>query len=328
MADILSQAEIDALLASLASGEDSSGAPEPEAPDQGVKVYNFKTANKFTKEQIRTLSIVYKNFGQLMSNYLAGVLRTACDVETLSIEEMSFNEFNNSLPTPVLLAIVKMPPLSGSIILQLSEEVSYSVISRIFGGMASTTVTGKQFTEIELAIMERISLQFLRLLDQAWVKVISIHSSLERLETSVQFAQIVEVNEPVAVITNNVTIGSESGILSMCIPHEALEPVAKQLNARMWYSSSPTRQITSNPELISEKLKNANLNITAVFEDTTATVRDITRLRVGDVIQLNHKVGEPVVLKLQHIPKFHGNIGASGGKCAVKIVDIIEGEEE
>lgn len=315
------------LLNSLSAGFEVEKPTDEDESNSKVRAYDFKTANKFTKEQIRTLNIVFRNFGQLLSNYLTGVLRTPCDVETLSLEEITFNEFNNSLPSPLIIAIVEMSPLSGSVILQLTKEVSYSIISRIFGGSSTASVTSKQFTEIELAIMERMIKQILRYLDQAWTKVFAVRSRLDRIETSIQFAQIVELNEPVAVITFKVSIGSENGIISMCLPYQGLEPVAKQLNARLLYTGAQTKKITTQPENIIGKIKNTDINITAVFHETHATVADITNLRIGDVIQLDHKVGQPIIIKLQNIPKFHGIIGSQGLKSAAKIVDIIKGEE-
>ena len=85
MLDVLSQAEIDRLMRDLASG----GAEDVETEAKNtVKNYDFKTANRFTKEQIRAINVVFKNFGHLLSNYLMGTLRASSDSEVLSVEEM------------------------------------------------------------------------------------------------------------------------------------------------------------------------------------------------------------------------------------------------
>lgn len=328
MSDILSQSEIDQLINELAKGEGIMTEPVGKHSALNARPYDFKTANRFPKEQIRTINIVVQNFIQLISNYFNGALRSGCEIEILSIEELTFYEFNNALPTPVVLAIFNAPPLEGSILMQLSPEVTDAIISRLFGGTGTNMEARKTFTEIELAIIERVIRQLLYYFDEAWTKVIKIHSRLERIETSSQFAQIVDMNEPIAVITLNVKIGSEEGLISICLPHMALEPVAKQMNTRSWYSGAQSRKVKPDSDGMERKLSNTVIELHAIFNDTSASVKDIAYLQVGDVIQLEHKLSEPITVKLQNIPKFRAHIGTKGVKYALRIADIIKGEEE
>lgn len=324
MLDVLSQAEIDRLMRDLETG--NSDVVEIETKDT-VKNYDFKTANRFTKEQIRAISVVFKNFGHLLSNYLMGTLRTSCDSEILSIEEMSFNEFNNSVPSPVIIAIINTSPFTGSIIMEMTKEISFSIISRVLGGTKEIAAEGRQFTEIELAIIERVLWQSLKNFDEAWIKIMEVSSSLEKVETSMQFAQIVDINEPVLMVTLNITIGSESGLIGFCLPHQALEPFTKSLNTRHMYSGNVNKKIESNPKNIINSIRSSEIMISAVFNSTEATVRDITSLEVGDVIQLQHKVEEPLIIKYQQIPKYHGHMGRHKNNLAIKILDEIRGDE-
>ena len=238
MSEILSQAEIDELLNALMTGDsaDSSEAGDG-GPAMKVREYDFRTANRFPKEQMRTFQVVFDSFSQLISNRLSSILRVSCECEILSLEECSYAEFNNSLPAPVILAIMNAPPLHGSIIFQMSPEFAYMLISRLFGGGAAGE-NSKQFTEIELALIERVLRQTIGVFDEAWDKVITLDTQVERIETSPQFAQITAPNDPVAVVILSVTMGEEVGLLSICIPHTAIEPVSQQLNTRMWFSSS------------------------------------------------------------------------------------------
>lgn len=328
MTNILSQAEIDELLSALSSGEPEA-LPESPGDTLKAKVYDFKKANKFQKEQMRTLNIVFQTFGQLLSNKLSGILRTSSECEVLSVEEMPFSEFNNSLPIPVILGVLRLPPMKGSHLLQISPEIAYTLINRLLGGSAAEAETGKQFTEIELALIQHVLPQVMDLLPKAWEKVIRLDALLERLETSPQFAQIVPLNEAVAVATLNITIGDSSGLISICIPHSSIEPISSQLNTLLWFSNSQeSGDIEMKTEQISGRLINTPVSLTAYFEDTPATVADIIHLQVGDVIRLNQNIQQPIKVKVQHIPKFHAQIGTSGSRYAVRIVDIIREDNE
>jgi flagellar motor switch protein FliM len=269
MSEILSQSEIDDLLNALMAG-DADADTDLNATDSTaamkVKEYDFRTANRFPKEQMRTFHVVFETFSQLFSNRLSSILRVSCEVEVLSIEECSYSEFNNSLPTPVVLAVMEVSPMHGSLLAQISPEFAYMIISRLFGGGSAGEHT-KQFTEIELALLERVLRQAASIFDEAWDKVISLSTQIERIETSPQFAQITAPNEPVAVIILNVKMGEETGLMSVCIPHTATQPVAQQLNTRTWFSGA-ARDAARSEEilaLLQAKLLATPIPITAFF---------------------------------------------------------------
>ena len=324
MNNVLSQAEIDKLMADLLSGESADSGQDTQGK---VINYDFKTANRFTNEQVRAINLVFRNFCHLLSNYLMGTLRAKCEAEVLSIEEMSFNEFNNSVPSPVIIAIIEATPLSGSLILEMTKEISYSIISRVLGGTREISSEGRQFTEIELAIMERVLWQVLKNLDEAWSKMMGVNSSLDRIETSMQFAQIVDPNEPVLMVTMNISVENESGLIGFCLPHQVLEPFMKMLSTRLLYTGNPNQKIVADPEKMKKSIQNTEITVSAIFKTTQATVRDILSLHVGDVIQLQHKINEPVIIKYQQIPKFQASLGKRRNNLAVKIMSVIREDE-
>ena len=329
MSEILSQSEIDELLSALMTGDSDSSAEATDGePALKVKEYDFRTANRFPKEQMRTFHVVFETFSQLLSNKLSSILRVSCECEILSIEECSYSEFNNSLPAPVVLAIMEAPPMHGSLLIQMSPEFAYMLISRLFGG-GTTGENTKQFTEIELALVERVIRQQCSVFDEAWDKVIELSMQIDRIETSPQFAQITAPNEPVVVIIVNITMGEESGLMSICIPQTAIEPVAQQLNTRMWFSSGIRDDGRGEERLaaLTNMLMHTPIPMTAYFEQTPATVSDIVNLQIGDVIKLDHSLDEPLTIKVQHIPKFRATIGTLGHKYAMQVIEVLAEEE-
>jgi len=312
----------------MTGDSDSAAEASDGEPAMKVKEYDFRTANRFPKEQMRTFHVVFETYSQLLSNSLSSILRVSCECEILSIEECSYSEFNNSLPAPVVLAVMAAEPMHGSLLIQMSPEFAYMLISRLFGG-DKTGENAKQFTEIELALVERVLRQQCNVFDEAWEKVIDISMQIDRIETSPQFAQITAPNEPVAVIIINITMGEESGLMSICIPQTAVEPVAQQLNTRMWFSSGIRDDGRGEERLaaITGMLMHSPIPLTAYFESTPATVSDIVNLQVGDVIKLDHPVDIPLTIKVHHIPKFKANIGTLGHRYAMEVVDVLTEEE-
>jgi flagellar motor switch protein FliM len=330
---VLSQKEIDELLLAISSGDDSlqsdGDKDSSEDGDLNVKPYNFRTANKFPKEQIRTLQLIFENYSRRLSIFLSGKLRVLCEVEVASIEEQSFSEFNNSIPSPAILAIANMAPLQGNVLYEVSPLISYEIISRLFGGTGQDNDSYKPFTEIELSILERMVRNMLKIMDEAWEKVIPLNTHLERIETSTQFAQIVENNEPIAIVTMNVNIGKISDTINLCIPHIAVQPVAKKLAMRKWYSDFSENASTDiKTDIKKSQLAETQLNLHTVFNDTRATVKEVLGLQVGDVIRIDHSLDQPITVKIEHMPKLKGIVGTHGSKYAVKITEIIRRDED
>jgi flagellar motor switch protein FliM len=329
LSQILSQNEIDELLNTL-TGDQSSLALSKEDEKKGrVRDFDFRMANKFPKEQMRTLRVVFEGFARSMATHLSGVMRTVCEAEVVSVEEQAFSEFNNSLISPVILAIFNFEPLYGQLMMQVPSGIVDAIISRVFGGKAISTERNKAFTEIELVTVERLLRQVLRLLSEAWEKIMHAEPSLDRLETSPQFAQIVPPNETVAIITIKVIIREMVDLINICIPHMAMEPVAKELNSKVRFEGHMRRKYESHEGTITQRLANTEVTLHAVLDETVASVNDLINLQVGDVVCLNHGVNRDITVMAEHIPKFKGKVGmVGGGRFAVRVTDIIEEERE
>ncbi|MDR1736013.1 MAG: flagellar motor switch protein FliM [Oscillospiraceae bacterium] len=328
MSDVLSQAEIDALLSKFDAGEMEI---ETDNANSGLKVkgYDFRTANRFHKEQIRTLEILYDTFARLLSNYLSGTMRVMATADVVGIEELKYQEFINALPAPVILAILRQPPLIGPILFEISPDIAYSMISRLLGGQPSISAgNAREFTEIELVLVERILRQFMPLFVEGWSKVIKTSISLDRIETSPQFAQIVASNETVAIVSINVKLADTEGMVNVCLPHLALEPVSNQLTTKFMYQSGETskkqEELERDREDIKTRIERTPLDVTAVFNTTSAMVRDVLGLAVGDVLRLDHALAEPMTVMVGHLPKFKASLGIKEKRYAVKISDVLK----
>ncbi|MCL2030524.1 MAG: flagellar motor switch protein FliM, partial [Oscillospiraceae bacterium] len=327
MSDVLSQAEIDALLNKFDSGEMDLSAGQ-EAGGVKVRDYDFRTANRFHKEQIRTLNIIYETFARLLSNYMSGTLRVMASVDVLGIEELKYQEFINALPSPVILAVMRQPPLAGPILFEISPDIAYSMISRLLGGQP--TYPGgatREFTEIELVLVERMLRQFMPLFVEGWTKVMKTSISLDRIETNPQFAQIVASNETVAIISLSVRLGETEGLVNVCLPHLALEPVNNQLSTKLMYQSSESQSKEPVKEDITARIARTQLSLAAVFNATDATVREILELSAGDVLRLDHTISEPLTLMVGHLPKFKVGLGVKDKRYAVKVSEVIRKED-
>lgn len=326
MADVLSQNEIDNLLKQLSSGELDVDDIE-DTRSVKIKEYDFSRPAKFSKEHLRTLEIIFEHFGRLVSSNLPAYLRKNVQVEVMNSEAVTYSEFSNALSNPVLLGVVNMHPLSGNIVMEIATNLGYTMIDRLLGGVGEPLDKARDFSEIELSILERIFNIIIDLLREPWANVVEIAPNLERIETNSQFAQIISPSEMIAIVTINMNIGGVEGLLNICLPYITLEDVMDKLNTKYWFSTMQDRDETSYSDVIETAINKALIPISAELGKSTITVMDFVNLQVGDVIKLNKSIEEELEIYVGNIVKFKSLPGSINDNYAVKITEIYREEE-
>ena len=326
MSEVLSQNEIDNLLQALSSGE----LDVEEMKDNGekqIKNYDFARPSKFSKEHLRTLEIVFEHYGRLISTNLPVYLRKNIQVEVMNSEAVTYSEFSNALSNPVLLGIVNASPLNGSIVIEMAQNLGYTMVDRMLGGSGEPLAKVRDFSEIELLIIERIMGVCVDLLREPWENVVDLHPRLERIETNSQFAQIISPSEMIAIITINVKIGDVEGLMNICLPYLTLEPVMDKLNTKYWYSTMQEKDEQRYTEAIETLISKAPIPVKAILGNSTISVNDFMNLQVGDIVRLDTKVDQELDVYVGNIRKFTALPGASGDDYAVRVMSVIREEQ-
>ncbi len=325
MADVLSQNEIDALLKQLSSGElDVDEINENSAVK--IKDYDFTRPAKFSKEHLRTLEIIFENFGRLVSSNLPAYLRKNVQVDVMNSEAVTYSEFSNALSNPVLLGIVDFAPLKGNIIIELASNLGFTIIDRMLGGLGDPLDKPRDFSEIELSVLERIFTVFVDLLREPWKNVVEIHPRLERIETNCQFAQIISPSEMIAIVTINICIGNVEGLMNICLPFLTLEDIMDKLNTKYWFSTMKNKDEESYQEFIETAINKAQIPMKAVLGKSSVSVMDFINLQVGDIIKLDSHVNDELDVFVGNIVKFKALPGSGAENYAVKVTEIIREE--
>ncbi|MGI5850680.1 MAG: flagellar motor switch protein FliM [Clostridiales bacterium] len=323
MAEILSQNEIDELLNALNSGELDALQMNSEAEDRKIKSYDFRRPDKFAKDQLRTMQVIYENYSRLIASYLSGILRSFCQVDVTSVEPQTYYEFINSLPDPAVLGIFRFRPLAGSAIIEVSPDITYAIIDKMLGGTGELVDLRRDFTDIELSLIQRIITELVSIMNEPWVNVMGSNFRLERIETNPQFAQIISPNETIAIITMNISIGEIDGLLNVCIPFMVIEPIIDQLSTKYWFTSSlEGERSDAQSELLARQIKDSDVDLTAKLGYSKITIREFIGLQTGDVIKLDTRTSDGVSLVIGEREKFLGVIGTKNNNYAVKITGI------
>ena len=329
MNEVLSQDEIDQLLQAISTGESEADEFKPVTDTRRIKIYDFRRPDKFSKEQIRTVSNMHETFARLTTTSLSAQLRTLVHVHVASVDQLTYEEFIRSIPTPTTLAVINMDPLKGNAVLEIAPEITFIIIDRLFGGSGDTGgKVNRDLTDIEQSVMEGIIVRILANMREAWTQVIDLRPRLQQIETNPQFAQIVPPSEMVILVTLEIKIGEEAGMMNICIPYITIEPIVAKLSSSFWFSSVRRSSTTQYLGTRKEKLADVEMELVADIGSINVPIRDVLSLRTGDVIRLNTiKVGEPLTLSVGSKKKFYCQPGVVGKKVAVQIIEKIDEQE-
>ena len=325
MADVLSQSEIDSLLSALNNG-DFDPTENEEVEERQIKDYNFARPSKFSKDHLRTLVFIFEHYARLLSTSLPVYLRKNVQVEVMHAEAATFQEFSNSLSNPVLIGVVNFAPLEGTIVIEMASGLGYTIVDRMLGGSGTPLEKAREFTEIELSIIERVMSVCTNLLVEPWINVQELNPTLERIETNSQFAQFVSPNEMTSVVTMDIKIGDVQGLMNICIPYTVVEPVIDKINTKYWYSTADVKSNEAYREMIEETLGRAQIPVRAIMGRTAISVNDFIHLQVGDIIKVDTKLEDDLDVYVGNIKKFSALPGAHNDAYAVKIKSVYREE--
>jgi flagellar motor switch protein FliM len=319
MEKILSQDEINALFSSMSAGGSALGdaADKGNTPGRDISKYDFCRSDRMGKDQARVLHQIHTRFARHYSASLSAYLRTAVEVALVSVDQISYLEFMKLVTDPTLFCSVSLAPLHGHLGMEFTPPLTFPVLDLMLGGTGNLTFENRPLTELEMQLAEGLVKLALRDLTESWRPILEIAPQLAGMETKPQLVQLVPASEPVVAVVLAVKLNEISGMLNLCLPavilktnRAAFEPQKRPRSARPEAGEAGK---------IGEALRSARVTMTGEIRDQVFCVEDLLNLAVGDVIQLNHGLGDPVQLSVGGIPKFQGRIVARRGKRSFEV---------
>jgi flagellar motor switch protein FliM len=331
--DVLSQAEVESLFSTIDGGSTAAAAPAAAEPDgwsalakpkEKITPYDFKRPERVGKEQMRALQTMHEGFGRNFGAALSALLRSLVDVKLTSVDQLTYSEFVFSLENPTCFNLINANPLEGQLILDINPSVLFPIIDRLLGGAnESEPPANRPLTEIELRLVGRITSLFLAEMAHAWENVLKLDLNVDRVESNPQLVQIVPPNEVVVLISFELTIGSQRGMLNLCIPFNTIERVGNKLSANTWVSYSKKPPSPESVQQIGDQIGGALVEVVVELAKSRISTADLISLRIGDIITTEHDIRRPLIVDIEGRPKFHAEAGAFKGHKAIQVVEPI-----
>lgn len=328
MNQVLSQSEVDALLAAVSEGEvKTEGAAGGNAggSDSGVLVYDLTSQDRIIRGRMPQLDVIYEKFMRAFRISLSSALRKIASLNHSSTDFLKFGEFINTLPIPTCMSVLRFNALRGSALLVVETKLAYAFIDSFLGGVDRpfTKIEGKEFTAIELSIIRRVVELAMTDLESAWVSVAKIDASFVRTEVNPQFVGIVPPTDVVVVSTFDVELENANGTITLVIPYATIEPIKQKLSTGFQVEADQTDKKLWTA-ILQKQFLDTDISMTVNLGVTEINLGDLLGLQVGDIIPLNQDATGELAVEVEGVKKMKCYYGVSRGNVAVQITRLIE----
>lgn len=312
---LLSQEEIDKVFRDLREKDDH------DDPSKRAQPYDFRRPDRIAKDQLRSIHLLHENFARSLASSLSAYLRAYVVVNLVSVEQLSYMEFSQCLPSPSCLVSLAMRPYEGNAVLEINPVLVFPILEMLLGGNAKAPLKiTREITEIEQSILDGLYRIVLNDLRAAWQAVAAMDFAIDGHETEPQLLQILAPNEAVVAISMEVRIGENSGMMNIGIP----SIIVKMLRHRFDQQWSVRRSQSTDQEQarILRLIKNATLNLDGRLNGPTLRVEDLMDLAEGDVLTFDYPVNRPLDFFLNGKLKYSGHIVSTGKKRAFEVESL------
>lgn len=315
MSDLLSQEEIDALLAGVEGGAVETEVDEPLPPGVAIE-YDFTQQDRIVRGRLPTLEMVNDRFARYFRGNLFNVLRKSCEVSVLGVRMVKFNEYVHSLAVPSNLNLIRIKPLRGTALCVLEPRLVFTVIDNFFGGDGRfhARIEGRDFTATENRVIQIMLEELFGAMTEAWAPVLELQFDYQNSEINPQFANIVSPTETVVVSRFHVELDGGGGEIHLTLPYAMVEPIRTLLDAGV--QSDRVDRDDRWAELLQEEVLDAEVGLSSLLLEAQLSLGEFLRLRPGDVIPV--QLPELATVYAEDVPVFRGRYGQSNGCNAVR----------
>src|SRR5215467_3524077 len=295
----LSQAEIDNVFRRLKDQEEESVGTKA-AP------YDFRRPDRIAKDQLRSIHLLHDNFARNLASSLSGYLRAYVIVNLVSVEQLSFAEFTQCLPSPTVLVSLGMKPFDGNAVMELNPSLVFPLLEMLLGGNGKGGTLARETTEIEQSILDTLFRIILHDLSLAWQIVANINFTVEGRETEPQLLQILAPNEAVVSISVEIRVGENTGLMNIGMPSIIIKMLRNKFD-QQWSVRKSDSTVAEQTRMLN-LLKPTNLHLDARLEGSTLRVQDLMSIEPGHILNFDHPLDRPVLLSVNGQNRYEGQL--------------------
>lgn len=292
--------------------------------------YQWGKTAKFSADQKKFLERVFTQFAENITTKMAPLLQTRVNITYENAKLRPYSTFIQSLYEPIALLIMRMDPETKGLMV-IDFPLSFALIDRCLGGSGQPLEEIRYFTDIEIAVLERVVVRLMESYQESWSDIRECKPQYLEMQFNPQTVHIVKPSDTMVCITFNVQVVQASGPIYVIIPFEYLKSILPKSNFEefMLTRTAPSQASPSVAPLFARNLDTARVPISVELGFTELPFGELAILEVGDFIKLDQEITEPLKVKVNERVKFLGRPGVRDRKMSVQITKVLqEGDEE
>jgi flagellar motor switch protein FliM len=320
----LSQSEIDALLASMRPQTVAS------TPTRNYVEFDFRRPSKFTRELIRSIEAAHELFARRFAGLVTQQLRAIVHVEPIATDQITYQDYIRSMANPTVLTVLNLPPWPGQAVVELSTQMALTIVDRMLGG-PGRPIPLRRPTDLEITLIRVLMDTACVALREAFADVAEVKPTVSSVELNPNFVQAVAPSEMALLLSYQMSVTSArrtDGLLTLCYPFSTLAPAVERLERQVWTEDRPSLDSANpdGPEPLSGHLPEVDVPLLVRLRVSEIPAIDMATLRPGDVLRLDHRVGEPAIGTVEGREVLEGNLGRIGRRLALQLTDWLVDE--
>jgi flagellar motor switch protein FliM len=301
----LSQQEIDAVFQNMT---------ERKRETPAVK-FDFRRPDRIPKSQVRAIHLLHDTFVRNLVSSLSAYLRSYLTVNLVSVEQLSYAEFLDGLPSPTCIVSLGLSPYDGNGALELNPSLVFPILEMLLGGTGKgSAIIVRDITEIEQKLLDGLFRIILHDLREAWKGVTPVDFTIESMETEPQSLHLLAPNEAVVAIGVELRLGETVGMMNIALPSMVIKMMRQKFDQQ--WSVRKSHVSAGEQGRIMRRLREASLTLEARLEGPTLTVEDLLGLTEGHLLTFDYPVERPVELLVNGVHKYTGQMVSTGRKRA------------
>ena len=287
-----------------------------------AQVYDFRRPDRIAKDQLRAIHLLHENFSRSLASSLSAYLRAYVAVNLVSVEQLAFMEFTQTLASPTCLVALGMKPFDGNTVLEIGPGLAFPILEMLLGGTGQGSLgLDREMTEIEQSILDTIIRIILQDLRTAWQAVASIDFSIEAHESEPTLLQMLAPNEAVVAISVEIRIGETAGIMNLGIPSIIVKMLRQKFDQQ--WSVRKTQTTDADHARILDLIRPSLIRLDTRLRGPMLSVDALLDMQEGDVLAFDYPIDRPLDVIVNGKLKYRAEVVESHHKRAVHVLDSV-----
>jgi hypothetical protein len=180
---------------------------------------------RISEKQLDEIKLIQENLSSDLSSLLSFYLTSQVDVRLASIEELTYSEMLDRLPSPTYINVLSMEPFNEHSLLEISPSILFPMLDILNGGSVHFSDTSLSPENVDKGLTGGLVKTILEGFQEGWTALNSLKMSVIQTETLPRDLAVLSLSQNILSISFELAMGMPKGLMHFCLPHTLLKEI-------------------------------------------------------------------------------------------------------